>query len=152
MDLMTVAQLRAEAKKQLLNYRKNKPRAHRALAKTPNRKTARGWVGAIDCARAYFSVVSPAKERFMCRMFGLETPIPRNLPTRERMIKLSLDLSVGESTLYKWREDILEIVLYAAIEAGLISPFGIRRSKRNGRKKAKNKANGELMVSNAAND
>jgi len=79
----------------------------------------------------------------MCRLFGLETPVPRNQPTSERMIKLSIDLSVGESTLYKWREDILEIVLYAAIEAGLISPFGIRRSKRNGRKKAKGVGNGE---------
>jgi len=152
MNLMTLAQLRAEAKKQLLNYRRNKPRAYRSLAKQPLQKTARGWVGAIDCARAYFATISPAKERFMCRLFGLETPVPRGQPTRERMIKLSIELSVGESTLYKWREDILEIVLYAAIEAGLISTFGIRRSKRNGRKKAGMMGNGELTVSNVAND
>ncbi len=143
MDVMTLAQLRAEAKKQLLNYRRNKPRAYRALAKQSNRKAARGWVGAIDCARAYFSIINPKKERFMCRLFGLEIPIPRNNPTRERMIKISIELGVGESTLYKWREDILEIVLYAAIEAGLISPFGIRRSKRNRRKKTESIDNGE---------
>jgi hypothetical protein len=59
------------------------------------------------------------------------------------MIRISIDFGVGESTLYKWREDILEIVLYAAIEAGLISPFGIRRSKRNRRKKAEDSGNGE---------
>jgi hypothetical protein len=143
MEPMTLSQLRAEAKKQLLNYRRNRPRAYRALTKQSYRKTARGWVGAIDCARAYFSIVSPAKERFMCRLFGLEKPIPRIKSTRERMIRISIDFGVGESTLYKWREDILEIVLYAAIEAGLISPFGIRRSKRNRRKKAEDSGNGE---------
>ena len=35
-------------------------------------------------------------------------------------------MNVSESTLYKWREDILEIVLYAAMEAGVIGLFGIR--------------------------
>ena len=59
----------------------------------------------------------------MCRLFGLETPLPRSQPTRARMIRLSLELSVSESTLYKWREDILEVVLYAAIEYGLIALF-----------------------------
>jgi len=143
MDVMTLGQLRAEAKKQLFNYRRNKPRAYRALARQPQRSMARGWVGAIDCARAYFAAVCPPKERFMCRYFGLEKPTPRNKPTRERLIKLSIDFGISESTLYKWREDVLEIVLYAAIEAGLISPFGIRRSKRNGRKKANGMGNGE---------
>ena len=40
-------------------------------------------------------------------------------------MQIELDLSVSESTLYKWREDIFEIVLYAAIESGLIRPFGL---------------------------
>ena len=61
----------------------------------------------------------------MCRLFGLETAIPRNQATRTRMILLGQELNVSESTLYKWREDIFEIVLYAAIEAGLLSPFGL---------------------------
>ena len=61
----------------------------------------------------------------MSRLFGLETAIPRNQPARARMIQLGLDLAVSESTLYKWREDIFEIVLYAAIETGLIRPFGL---------------------------
>ncbi len=61
----------------------------------------------------------------MCRLFGLETPIPRSQPTRARMIQLGLELAVSESTLYKWREDVFEIVLYAAIESGLIRPFGL---------------------------
>ena len=83
---------------------------------------------AIDAARAYFRTENPLKERFMSRLFGLDTPLPRSQPTRARMIRLSLELSVSESTLYKWREDILEIVLYAAIEAGLAGLFGLRTS------------------------
>ena len=67
----------------------------------------------------------------MCRLYGLETPLPRNQPVRARMIKLSLELSVAESTLYKWREDILEIVLYAAIEYGLVGVFGLREEAVN---------------------
>ena len=62
----------------------------------------------------------------MVRLFGLETPVPRSRSTRERMLKLAMELCVSESTLYKWREDVLEIVLYAAIDAGVVSPFGLR--------------------------
>ena len=62
----------------------------------------------------------------MTRLFGLETPLPRSQPMRARLIRLSGELSVSESTLYKWREDILEIVLYAAMEAGVVGLFGIR--------------------------
>ena len=84
------------------------------------------WVRAIDSARMYLRAQNPAKERFMTRLFGLETPLPRGQPTRARMIRLSEEMCVSESTLYKWREDILEIVLYAAMEAGVIGLFGIR--------------------------
>ena len=62
----------------------------------------------------------------MTRLFGLDTPLPRSQPTRARMLRLSQELNVSESTLYKWREDILEIVLYAAMEAGVVGLFRIR--------------------------
>ena len=47
---------------------------------------------------------------------------------RARMMHLSVEMSVSESTLYKWREDILEIVLYTAMEAGVVGLFGIREA------------------------
>ena len=62
----------------------------------------------------------------MTRLFGLEAPLPRGQPIRARLIRLCTEMSVSESTLYKWREDILEIVLYAAMEAGVVGLFGIR--------------------------
>ena len=126
MSRITVPRLRAEAKKQLLSYRKNKTRAGRAEYQRSHGTDPSGWVRAVDEARAYFHATDLTKERFMVRLFGLETPLPRSRSTRERMMKLAIELCVSESTLYKWREDVLEIVLYAAIEAGVVSPFGLR--------------------------
>ncbi len=126
MQTIPLTRLRAEAKRQLLNYRKNTTRIYRSPALRAENAAIPGWIRVIDAARAYFRATNPTKERFMCRLFGLETAIPRNQPARARMIQLGLDLAVSESTLYKWREDIFEIVLYAAIETGLIRPFGLR--------------------------
>ena len=126
MKANTLPNLRTEAKRQLLNYRRNQSRVYRAAALRAQRGKVIGWCRAIDAARAYFLAADPVKERFMCRLFGLDTPLPRSQPTRARLIRLSLELSVSESTLYKWREDILEIVLYAAIEAGVVGMFGLR--------------------------
>ena len=126
MKANTLPNLRMEAKRQLLNYRRNQSRVYRADALRAERGAVVGWCRAIDAARAYFRTADPIKERFMSRLFGLDTPLPRSQPSRARMIRLSLELSVSESTLYKWREDILEIVLYAAMEAGVVGLFGIR--------------------------
>ena len=128
MKAITLPRLRAEAKRQLLNYRRNQSRVYRPAALRAERGSVRGWTRAIDAARAYFRTENPLKERFMSRLFGLDTPLPRSQPVRARMIRLSIELSVSESTLYKWREDILEIVLYAAMEAGVVGLFGIRES------------------------
>ena len=126
MKAISLPQLRAEAKRQLLNYRRNNSRVYRGSAIRAEGGEMLAWVRAIDSARIYLRAQNPAKERFMTRLFGLETPLPRGQPTRARMIRLSQEICVSESTLYKWREDILEIVLYAAMEAGVVGLFGIR--------------------------
>ena len=87
-----------------------------------------GWVRAIDAARGYLRAVNPQKERYMVRLFGLDAPLPRGQPVRARLVRLCAEMNVSESTLYKWREDILEIVLYAAMEAGVVGLFGIRET------------------------
>ncbi len=128
MKSISLPQLRAEAKRQLLNYRRNNSRVYRSNAIRAEAGAMLAWVRAIDSARVYLRAQSPAKERYMCRLFGLETPLPRSQPMRARMVRLSEEMSVSESTLYKWREDILEIVLYAAMEAGVVGLFGIREA------------------------
>lgn len=126
MKAITIPRLRAEATRQLLNYRRNHSRVYRCATLRTEGGTMLGWVRAIDEARAYFKAEYPIKERFMVRLFGLETPLPRNQPARERMLRLGMELCIAESTLYKWREDVLEVVLYAAIEVGVVRIFGLR--------------------------
>jgi hypothetical protein len=129
MKAISLPQLRAEAKRQLLNYRRNNSRVYRGSAIRAEGGAMLAWVHAIDAARVFLRIQNPAKERYMTRLFGLEAPLPRSQPMRARMIRLSVEMSVSESTLYKWREDILEIVLYAAMEAGVVGLFGIRETE-----------------------
>ena len=128
MKAISLQQLRAEAKRQLLQYRRNNSRVYRSNAIRAEGGTMLAWMRAIDSARVYLRAQNPVKERYMCRLFGLEAPLPRSQPMRARMMHLSVEMCVSESTLSKWREDILEIVLYAAMEAGVVGLFGIRET------------------------
>ncbi len=130
MQTTPITRLRGEAKRQLYSYRKNTARAYRNPAQRTEDATAYAWVHAIDAARAYFRANDPLKERFMVRLFGLETAIARNQLARARMLQLEAELCVSVSTLYRWREDIFEIILFAAIESGLLFPFGLERKSR----------------------
>jgi hypothetical protein len=136
MKAISLQQLRAEAKRQLLQYRRNNSRVYRSNAIRAEGGTMLAWMRAIDSARVYLRAQNPVKERYMCRLFGLEAPLPRSQPMRARMMHLSAEMSVSESTLYKWREDILEIVLYAAMEAGVVGLFGIREAGETPRDRA----------------
>ncbi|MEZ4508108.1 MAG: hypothetical protein R2881_00105 [Eubacteriales bacterium] len=101
MKEITLPRLRAEAKRQLLNYRRNHSRSFRSRAPRAERGAILGWQRAIDAARAYLREENPVKERFMSRIYGLDAPLPRSQPVRARMIRLSFELNVSESTLYK---------------------------------------------------
>ena len=89
MKAISLPQLRAEAKRQLMNYRRNNSRVYRGSAIRAEGGEMLAWVRAIDSARTYLRAQNPAKERFMTRLFGLETPLPRSQPTRARMIRRS---------------------------------------------------------------
>lgn len=117
----------ALAKRELLDYRRNRAMLAAHTLRGAERERAMAWGLAIEGARAFLFETMPEKERAMTRLFGLDTPIPRYQQARARMIRLSMELHVSEPTLYKWREDILQIVLAAAIEAGVIRPFGLRK-------------------------
>jgi hypothetical protein len=129
MKAISLPHLRAEAKRQLINYRRNNSRVYRSNALRAEGWALLAWVRAIDSARMYLRAQNPAKERYMSRLFGLDAPLPRGQPVRARLIRLSAEMNVSESTLYKWREDILEVVLYAAMEAGVVGLFGLREAE-----------------------
>lgn len=104
--------------------RENLHAVRRANPSAREMKQMRGWVRAIDRVRNKLLSESPEKADFMNRCFGLDTVLPSNSSSRARIIELSIDMHIAESTAYKWRECILDLVLFAAIEAGVLMPFG----------------------------
>lgn len=82
-----------------------------------------GWVWAVERVRADLKAKEPEKEQFFARLYHLDEPAPGHPGRGSEIMKLSLDLNVSPSTLYKWRETILADVLMAAVQIGVLKPF-----------------------------
>ena len=80
------------------------------------------WTLAVDHAMAYLKRTDPLKAQFFSRFFGLESPLKRRSEARS-IIKLSMELNVSTSTLYKWKSEALSLVLLAAAQTGALRPF-----------------------------
>ena len=82
----------------------------------------RTWVQAIEQAYAYFEERDVDKARLMQRLYGLNgcKPAPGDIRYCSR---LNRSFHVSEATLYRWREDIVQAVMAAAIALGTLSPF-----------------------------
>lgn len=85
--------------------------------------TRRRWVWAIEQVRCRLSVYAPQKERFFAEYYGLDQPLSAREKRNNRMIRLSMELYTGQSTLYKWKEQILDEIILAATQAGVYHPF-----------------------------
>ena len=82
-----------------------------------------GWVWAVERVRADLARKEPEKERFFARLYHLDGPAPGTPGRRNEILKLSMELHVSPSTLYKWREMILADLLMAAVQAGALRPY-----------------------------
>lgn len=127
-----LTKVKQTAAKQLASYRKSKALLASHTLKAQERAQLARWTQAIEGARAILHDAMPEKERAMTRLFGLDAPTPRHLRAHTRLIRLSMDMNVSESTLYKWRNEILLLVMGAAIETGAVSPFGLRAAAGTG--------------------
>ena len=83
----------------------------------------RCWRTWAKRGRADLAAKEPEKERFFARLYHLDEPAVGHPGRGSEIIKLSLDLNVSPSTLYKWREAILADLLMAAVQAGVLKPF-----------------------------
>ena len=131
-------QMREEAERQLNQYR-----MHRECLETYRKYAPRGrktqggillplpapalmelveWVSAIDAVRQRLEREAPEKAVFLNCFYGLDGNPPKKT-ARARMIQLSMQMNLAESTLYKWRVELLEEVLLAATQIGRISPY-----------------------------
>ena len=82
-----------------------------------------GWVWAVERVRADLKAKQPEKEQFFARYYHLDEPCSGTPGRSSEIIKLSMQLNVSPSTLYKWREAILADLLLAAVQAGVLRPF-----------------------------
>ena len=82
-----------------------------------------GWVWAVERVRTDLKAKEPEKERFFARLYHLDESGSGHPGRGSEIMKLSLELNVSPSTLYKWREMILADLLMAAVQAGVLKPY-----------------------------
>ena len=85
------------------------------------------WVWAVERVREAIHRRSPEKEGFFSRLYELDRPHgKRSIPAS--IVKLSMELYTSESTLYRWRDELLLSVAIAAVQARALQPFPLEAS------------------------
>ena len=124
LDLRHAAEQNARRYRENLSYLRGYEAAADAGRPLPSKYVEKaGWVWAVERVRADLKAKEPEKEQFFARLYHLDEPAPGTPGRRIEIMKLSLDLNVSPSTLYKWREMILADVLMAAVQIGVLKPF-----------------------------
>lgn len=132
----TMQSLRREAERQLRAYRQNgstlrdveknglRTRVYRTSGRVVPPPSAReladmrDWARIIDRARTFLRGTDPVKERFMARYFALIVPSNRRVSKRMRHIQMMEEFFISDSTVYKWKLDILHLVILTAMDCG----------------------------------
>ena len=124
LELRHAAERNAKRYRENLSYLRGYEAAADAGRPLPSKYVEKaGWVWAVERVRADLKAKSPEKERFFARFYHLDKPVSGHPGRGSEIMKLSLDLNVSPSTLYKWREMILADLLMAAVQIGVLKPF-----------------------------
>lgn len=124
LNLRHVAEQNAKRYRENLSYLRGYEAAAPAERPLPPKYVEKaGWVWAVERVRADLKGKDPEKERFFARLYHLDAPRSGHPARGSEIIKLSLELNVSPSTLYKWREMILADLLMAAVQIGVLKPF-----------------------------
>lgn len=79
-----------------------------------------GWVSAVDTVRLHLEKTDPEKAKIFEQLFGLDG---KNRYKDNRVIGLSMELNVSPANIYRWRENILNQLVLAAAQEGVLNPF-----------------------------
>ena len=124
LDLRYAAEQNAKRYRENLSYLQGYEAAADAGRPLPAKYVEKaGWVWAVERVRADLAAKEPEKERFFAKLYHLDGPQPGTPGRGSEILKLSMELNVSPSTLYKWREMILADLLLAAVQAGVLKPF-----------------------------
>ena len=124
LELRHAAERNAKRYRENLSYLRGYEAAADAGRPLPSKYVEKaGWVWAVERVRADLGAKAPEKEQFFARFYHLDEPVSGHPGRGSEIMKLSLDLNVSPSTLYKWREMILADLLMAAVQAGVLKPF-----------------------------
>ena len=124
LDLRHAAEQNAKRYRENLSYLRGYEAAAAAGSPlSPRYAEKAGWVWAVERVRADLKRKDPEKERFFARLYHLDSPCSGKTGRGNEIVKLSMELNVSPSTLYKWRELILADLLLAAVQAGVLRPF-----------------------------
>ena len=81
------------------------------------------WTAAIDAVLDYLHRHDGEQERFFRRLFGIDGA--RRYRGEKGMKALSTELCVSLSALYRWKNNLLSLLLLAAAQTGALRPFRI---------------------------
>lgn len=123
MTFLSLADARSETLLHLASYRTDRQTVHMRGRGARNRARLSRWTAAIEQVRALYLQTEPEKARLMDRLFGLQHPVPRCNNNRKRILSLAMDFSLSESTLYRWRDEIVLATMLAAAQSGALKPF-----------------------------
>ena len=124
LDLRHAAELNAKRYRENVSFLRGYEAAAEAGRPLSSKSAEKaGWVWAVERVRADLKAKEPEKERFFARLYHLDQPMSGHPGRGSEIIKLSMDMNVSTSTLYKWREMILADLLLAAVQAGVLKPF-----------------------------
>ena len=123
MKFVTFTDIRKETLERLQGYRTDRQMIHVRGRGARRRVTLACWVRAVEQVLSMYQQIQPEKARAMERLFGLRYPVPRCQNNRARMHALAKDFCIAESTMYKWRDEIVFATMLAAAQNGAVRPF-----------------------------
>lgn len=78
------------------------------------------WVEVIDTVRRKLETTDPEKAEVLVRLFDLDG---FGKSRDNRVIRLAMDLNTSQANVYRWRENVLDQIILAATQRGLLHPF-----------------------------